>query len=133
MPAKSTTDAVLYLAHDIHAANNHNLYTSLITFDTTGYFNNVNHNRLLAVLRDKGIPLPICRWVQSFVISRATRIRVDGYTDSMGRSEQTEDQHEQGGLHMFHMPTQEDPPNPSSNPTRVNHSEPTSPNHISNG
>ena len=72
---------MLCLAHNIHAANNHNLYTSLITFDITGYFDNVNHNRLLAVLWDKGILLPICRWVQSFVNSRETRIRVDGYPD----------------------------------------------------
>ena len=60
---------------------NDNLYTSLITFDITGYFNNVNYKRLLAVLRNKGIPLPISKWVQSFVNSRETRIRVDGYTD----------------------------------------------------
>ena len=85
MPGKSTTDAALCLAHDIHATNNHILYTSLITFDTTGYFDNVNHNRILAVLRDKGIQLPICRWVQSFVNSRVTRIRVDGYTDREGQ------------------------------------------------
>ena len=81
MPGKSTTDAALCLAHDIYAANNHNLFTSLITFDITGYFNNVNHNRLLSILRSKGIPLPLCKWVQSFVSRRETRIRVDGFTD----------------------------------------------------
>jgi len=61
MPGKSTTDAALCLAHDIHAAINHKLDASLITFDITGYFDNVNYNRLLAVLQDKGIPLPNCR------------------------------------------------------------------------
>ena len=67
MPGRSTTDAALCLAHDIHAANNHNLFTSLVTFDIMGYFNNVNHNRLLSVLQNKGVPLPICKWVQSFI------------------------------------------------------------------
>jgi len=81
MPGKSTTDAALCLAHDVHAANNHSLYTSLITFDITGYFDHVNHNRLLAVLRNKGIPLPICRWVKSFVNNRETRIWVARITD----------------------------------------------------
>jgi len=81
MPGKSTTDAALCLAHDIQAANNHNLFTSLVTFDITGYFDNVNHNRLLSILHNKGIPLPICKWVRSFVSRRETRIRVDGYTD----------------------------------------------------
>ena len=52
MPEKLTTGAALCLAHDIHAANNHNLYTSLITFDITGYFDNVNHNRLLYTALD---------------------------------------------------------------------------------
>ena len=67
MPGKLTTDAAMCLTHDIHAANNHNLFTSLLTFDITGYFNNVNDNRLLAILQDKVIPLPICKWIQSFV------------------------------------------------------------------
>ena len=44
MPGRLTIDAVLCLAHNIQAANNHNLYTSLVTFDITGYFDNVNHN-----------------------------------------------------------------------------------------
>jgi len=81
MPGKSTTDAALCLAHDIYAANNPNLFTSLVTFDITGYFDNVNHNRLLSVLRNKGIPLPICKWAQSFVSRQETRIRMDGFTD----------------------------------------------------
>jgi len=54
MPGKVTTDTALCLPHKFHAANN-NLYTSLITFDIAGHFNNVNHNRLLAVLWNKGI------------------------------------------------------------------------------
>lgn len=37
----------LFLAHDIHTVNNHNLYTSLVTFNITGDFNNVNDNILL--------------------------------------------------------------------------------------
>ena len=81
MPGKLTTDAASCLAHDIHAANNHNLFTSLVTFDITGYFNNVNHNRLISVLQSKRIPLSICKWVRSFVSRRETKIRVDRYTD----------------------------------------------------
>ena len=81
MPGKSTTDAAMCLTHDIHAANNHNLFTSLLTFDITGYFDNVNHNRLLTILRDKGVPLPICKWVHSFMNRRETRIRIDRSTD----------------------------------------------------
>ena len=81
MPGKLTTDAALCLTHNIHTANNHNLFMSLLTFDITGYFNNVNHNQLLAILQEKGIPLPICKWVQSFVNRQETGIRIDGFTD----------------------------------------------------
>ena len=81
MPGKSTTETAMCLTHDIHAANDHDLFTSLLTFDITGYFDNVNHNRLLAILRDKGVPLPICKWVHSFVNRRETRNRIDGFTD----------------------------------------------------
>ena len=64
MPGKSTTNAAVCLFHDIHAADNYNPYKGVITFDITGYFDNVNHNIiLLAVLLDKGISLPICKQV----------------------------------------------------------------------
>jgi hypothetical protein len=56
MPGKSTTDTALCLTHDIQAANNHNLFTILVTFNITGYFDNINHNRLLTILHNKGIP-----------------------------------------------------------------------------
>ena len=62
----------------IYAANNYNPYTSLITFDMISY---VDQSRLLAVLRTKGIPRSICRWVQLFVNSRETSIRGAGHTD----------------------------------------------------
>ena len=81
MPGKSTTDTAMCLTHDIHAANNHNLFTSLLMFNITGYFNNVNHNRLLAIPRDKGVLLLICKWVHSFMNRRETRIRIHRYTD----------------------------------------------------
>ena len=82
MPGKSTIDAALCLAHNIYAANTHNLFTSPITFDMTRYFDNVNHNRLLVVLWNMGTQPLICTWVQLLVNRRETRMRVDRSTDS---------------------------------------------------
>ena len=82
MPGKSTTDAALCLAHDIYAANTHNLFTSPITFDMTRYFDNINHNRLLVVLWNMGTQPLICTWVQLLVNRRETRMRVDSFTDN---------------------------------------------------
>ena len=81
MLGKSTTDTAMCLTHNIHAANNHNLFTSLLMFDITGYFDNINHNGLLVILQDKGVLLPICKWVHSFMSRWETRIRIDGFTD----------------------------------------------------
>jgi len=55
-------------------------------------------------------------------------------SDCVGRSERTEDRREQGGLHMLHMPTQEeDPPNSTSKSYQsqplLDNREPKSPNH----
>ena len=52
----------------------------LITFYMTGYFNQVNHIRLLAILRNNGISLPMYNRVQSSVNRRETRRKVDGFT-----------------------------------------------------
>lgn len=85
MPGRSTVDAALCLTHDIKAADNHDLVTSALTFDITGYFDNVNHARLIKILRSKGIPLPLCKWVRSFVSERRVEIRVDGTQTSPTR------------------------------------------------
>jgi hypothetical protein len=78
MPGRSTVDAALCLTHDIKAADNHNLCTSMLTFDITGYFDNINHKRLLMILRQKGVPLPLCKWVYSFLSKKSSKIHVDG-------------------------------------------------------
>jgi len=53
----STADAILTFTNDVHCAWNHGKVTSALTFDIKGYFDFVNHKRLLSELRRKGIPL----------------------------------------------------------------------------
>ena len=60
-------DTVLSLVHDIEAAWNHNRTTTMLTFDITGYYDFVLHSHLLNTLREFHIPLPITKWVHSFV------------------------------------------------------------------
>ena len=52
MLGKSNTDAALCLAHDIHAADKPQHLHQLIHI--TGYFYIIKHNRILAVLQNKG-------------------------------------------------------------------------------
>lgn len=79
----STTDAVLTFTHDVHAAWNSGRAVSALTFDIKGYFDFVNHNRLLRVLRDQRIPLPIVRWVRSFLTGRQAAVCLDGQVGEM--------------------------------------------------
>ena len=81
--ATNTTDAVLAFTNDIQAAWNHGMVTTSLTFDIKGYFDFVNHNRLLCELRRKKIPLPMVKWVASFLSQREAAICIDGIRGDM--------------------------------------------------
>ncbi|CAK5263969.1 unnamed protein product [Mycena citricolor] len=80
---KSTTDAILTFAHDIESAWNNGKVTSALTFDIKGYFDFVNHKRLLEELRRKGIPIEYVKWVASFLEDREAAVCIDGIRGEM--------------------------------------------------
>jgi len=55
----ATTDALLSFVHDVQTAWNHSKVTSALTFDIKGYFDFVNHNRLIAEMQKQQIPLEL--------------------------------------------------------------------------
>jgi ribonuclease HI len=76
----SCIDAGLTLTHDIEHAWKRGLDASVLTIDIKGFFDNVNHQRLVRVLWDAGFPLPIIHWVRSFLTDRQAAIKVDDFT-----------------------------------------------------
>jgi hypothetical protein len=68
---------------DVQTAWNHGKVTSALTFDIKGYFDFVNHNRLLCELRRKHIPLEYIKWTHSFLSNREASICVDGQCGTM--------------------------------------------------
>ncbi|KAJ3562483.1 hypothetical protein NP233_g9541 [Leucocoprinus birnbaumii] len=74
----STVDAALTFIHDVHWAWSQSLVTSVLTFDMKGYFDFVNHNRLLAELKNRRIPLEYVKWTASFLSNREAAICIDG-------------------------------------------------------
>ena len=64
---RSTQDVVLSIVHDIKAAWNHDRAVTMLTFDITGYFDFIPHSYLINTLCDFHIPIPIVRWVISFI------------------------------------------------------------------
>jgi ribonuclease HI len=82
-PGKSVVDAAQAYVYDVDCARNHKLVTSSLTIDITGFFDNVSHTRLLKILRDKKLPTPLIKWVESFLTNRQTAVRLDGQTTDM--------------------------------------------------
>jgi hypothetical protein len=70
---------------NVQCAWNCKMVTSALTFDIKGYFDFVNHNRLLSELRHKHIPLAYVKWVASFLTSREAAICIDGKRGTMGQ------------------------------------------------
>ncbi|KAJ1307070.1 hypothetical protein OPQ81_008049 [Rhizoctonia solani] len=74
----SCTDAALCMIHDIRSAWSHNQVASLLTLDVSGYFNNIDHARLLYTLERLGYSDNICSWLKSYLSSRTAQFRIDG-------------------------------------------------------
>jgi len=64
--------------HNIEATWNHDQAVTMLTFDITGFFDTIPHAHLLDTLRKFHIPIPIVRWVNSFLAGRRAAICLDG-------------------------------------------------------
>ena len=72
--AASCTDAGLSLTHDIENALNRGHTASLLTVDIKGFFDSINHRRLLLTLKDMDFPpVSYAGWIRSFPTARVCR------------------------------------------------------------
>jgi hypothetical protein len=69
-PHSSTMDAGLCLTHDVETAHTLGSICSVILFDIQGFFDNVNHTQLVALVQSLGFPPEICGWIPSFLSNR---------------------------------------------------------------
>ncbi|KAG9088664.1 hypothetical protein FRC06_001931, partial [Ceratobasidium sp. 370] len=77
--ASSCTDAGLAMVHDIQSFWKNAEKTSLLTLDIKGYFNNINHARLLRNMSTLGFSEPLCNWLRSYLSDRTVQIRIDSH------------------------------------------------------
>ena len=75
-------DAAATLLHDVEKAWQDNEVLTALAFDIKGAFDTVMKKRLTARLWEQNIPLPIIRWVASFLTDRKAAIRLDGHIGS---------------------------------------------------
>jgi retron-type reverse transcriptase len=66
----SCLDAGLALIHDIQDAHRRGLKVGILLFDVRGFFNNVNHGRMTAILENLGYPPELVRWSEAFLQNR---------------------------------------------------------------
>jgi hypothetical protein len=66
-PFSSTIDMGLCLMHNVEATHALGRVCGVLLFDIQGFFDNVNHNRLIALIESLGFVPETCRWVSSFL------------------------------------------------------------------
>jgi len=78
----STIDIAMTFVHDVHTAWNQNMVISALTFDIKGFFDFVNHQRLLSEMQKRYIPLEYLKWTANFLDKCKAAICVDGIRGS---------------------------------------------------
>ena len=78
--ASSTLDAGLTLLHDIQSAHQAGLRTGILLFDIQGFFDNINHERLITTFADLGFAPELVKWCRSFLKDRTVRLKFNGKT-----------------------------------------------------
>ena len=78
--ASSTLDAGLTLLHDIQAAHRSKLRAGLLLFDIQGYFDNINHDRLVQAFVNLGFAPELTSWCRSFLKDRTVKLKFNGKT-----------------------------------------------------
>ena len=74
----STLDAGLTLLHNIEAAHRSKLRARLLLFDIQGYFDHINHDRLIQSFASLGFVPELTKWCQSFLKDRIVKLKFNG-------------------------------------------------------
>jgi hypothetical protein len=72
----SCLDAGLTLIHDVQTAHANGLKTGILLFDVKGFFDNVNHARMAALLHNMGFSPDLVAWAKSFLAERRIKLQV---------------------------------------------------------
>jgi hypothetical protein len=76
----STLDTGLSLVHDIQSAQQAGLHCGLLLFDIQGFFDNINHKRMIQIISDFGFAPQIIDWCHSFLKDCLVRLHFNGQT-----------------------------------------------------
>ena len=71
----SCTDAGLSLLHDIQTAHAAGLKCAILLFDVQGFFDHVNHGRLVSLIQQLGFNPKVSGWMSEFLRDRRVRLK----------------------------------------------------------
>ena len=78
----SCLDAGLTLLHDVQTAHAAGLKVGIVLFDVKGFFDNINHARMSAVLANMGFGSDFVKWTEAFLHGRKVRLRFNNITSA---------------------------------------------------
>jgi ribonuclease HI len=73
----SINDAALTVIHDIQRAWQFGHVATILTFDISGYFNNIHHGYLIKMLKAKGFATNLVLWTESFLKDRTITMSIN--------------------------------------------------------
>jgi hypothetical protein len=76
----SCLDAGLTLIHDVQTVHANSLKVGILLFDVCGFFDNVNHVRLVALIRKMGFDPLLAQWAASFLANRKVCLQFNNIT-----------------------------------------------------
>ena len=76
----SCLDAGITLIHDVQTAHAAGLKVGILLFDVRGFFDNVNHNRLEAILDNLGYAPELVKWTRAFLKDRKVHLSFNNIT-----------------------------------------------------
>ena len=76
----SCLDAGITLIHDVQTAHAAGLKAGILLFDVRGFFDNVNYNRLEAILDNLGYAPELVKWTRAFLKDRKVRLSFNNIT-----------------------------------------------------
>jgi len=78
-PHSSTIHAGLALTHDIAGIHAQGGCCASLQFDVQGFFDSINHTRLIQTFRRLGFAKAVCEWLSSFLKDRMVQLRFNGF------------------------------------------------------
>ena len=76
--SSSTLDAGLTILHDIQMAHQTRLRSGILLFDIQGFFDNINHRRLIKIFADLGFTPELVSWCSSFLRDCTVKLKFNG-------------------------------------------------------